>query len=442
MHILKSILVFLGYFLLLCTTIASILLVTLEDEDYRGILAWTIEHYTDYKVSINGPLSVDLSIIPALTLVDVRIEPDRKDVQPLSAHIGHVRIKIALKQLLTGAVLVKALLVKDVTLSYVDEDRPLTEPDEETDFRQTLADINIPVLESVSLQNIDVTFEDKESDYILKVHLDSFTIDAVRDTGPLSVTGSGTLNNTDFSVDGQLGSVPDAIRHAQPYPIDLGLSITDLNFRISGTVDDPLEGKGLNIHVSADEAELSNMLEVLKADIPWLGSLDFDAHVTGDIESPSVSDFRLNITGKPQIELLAKGSIMNLLTGEGTDIAVSGLTSHEDLIQLLLPEDLHSMNEIELGGTLLKSEGDYLLRDVGITLREAKAAALAGVGNILIGKSLFDPENSKFDLRLSLEAKNTQLLKSILFDGLPDTGPVNGKARLIGPLIDPELKDI
>jgi len=305
-----------------------------------------------------------------------------------------------------------------------------------------MADIDIPVLESVSLQNINVSYEDKESNYALKVLLNSFTIDDVRDTGPLYVIGSGTVNNTDFSVDGQLGSVPDALRHAQPYPIDLGLSIADLSFRISGTVDDPLEGKGLNIHVSADEAELSNMLEVLKANIPWLGNLDFDANVIGDIESPSVSDFRLNISGKPQIELLAKGSIMNLLTGEGTDIAVSGLTSHEDLIHLLLPDYLHTISELELSGTLLKSEGDYLLRDVRITLREAKAGTITGVGNILIGQSLFDPENSKYDLKLNMEAENTQLIKSVLFDWLPDTGPVNGKARLIGSFIDPELKDI
>ncbi len=406
------------------------------------ILVWTLESVTGYRVVIEGPLELDLSMEPVLSVSDMRIGPDGRDRKGLTAHFGHIRTRIALSPLLSGTVLIRELFVGDTTISFIDEDGSMPEHREEKSLRDKLAHIHIPVIESFTLQNIRANYRDREFDYALDILLNSLSVDDVRNEGPLYVRGAGKVNNTDFSLNGQLGSVADVIKHDRPYPVDIGLSITDLSFRISGTIDDPLEGKGLNIHVSADEAELSNMLEVLQANVPGLGNLDLDADVTGDIEAPSVSDFKLNISGKPQTEVLAKGSIMNLLTGEGTDIAVSGLTSHKDLIHLLLPEDLHTISELELSGTLLKSEGDYLLRDVRITLREAKAVTITGVGNILIGQSLFDPENSKCDLRLNMEAENTQLIKSVLFDWLPDTGPVNGKARLIGPLIDPELKDI
>jgi uncharacterized protein involved in outer membrane biogenesis len=434
----KLILISLCGVLFLFLVLVAVLIFTIDEDN----LAWTLSRITEYRIEIGGPLSLDISMNPSLSVSDIKIRPHEQDDDLFSADIGHIRTMIALKPLLSGTVLIRELDVSDVQVSYVEEVRPGTEEDEETDLKEELDDFEIPILESVTLENINVSYLDKESDYSLQVLLHIFNIDDVRDTGPLYVKGSGTVNKTTFSIDGQLGSVSEAIRDRGPYPVDLGMSIADLRLKVSGTINDILEMEGLNLLVTADEAELSNMLEILKADTPRLGYLDLDADVTGDIEAPRIADLTLKISGESNVELSIKGSVGNLLTGEGTDIAVSGLTSSKDIIQLLLPEDFHSINELELSGTLRNSEGNYLIDNVRIDLKQGKEATIKARGSIFIGQTLFDLEKSKSDLKLNMEAKNTELLKSLLFDWLPDTGPVTGQAWLTGSLMDPDLKDI
>jgi hypothetical protein len=424
--------------ILVSVLLVAVLIFTI-DEDF---LASILSRITDYRIEIDGPLSLDISMNPSLSVSDIKIRPHEQDEDLFSAQIGHIRTKIALTPLLSGTVLIRELDISDMKVSYVEEVSSGTEEDEETDQKEELADIEIPILESVTLENINVSYLDKESDYSLQVLLHTFNIDDVRDTGPLYVKGSGTVNKMAFSIDGHLGSVSEALKDRGPYPVDLGMSIADLRLKVSGTIDDIIKIEGLNLRVIADEAELSNMMEVLKADAPRLGNLDLDAKVTGDIDAMRVSNFLLIISGEPGVELSAKGSVTNLLTGEGTDIAVTGLASNKDIIHLLLPEDFHSINELELSGTLRNNEENYLIDNVRIDLKQGKEATIKASGNILIGKTLFDLEKSRSDLRLNMEAKNTQLLKSVLFDWLPDTGPVNGEAQLTGPLTNPGLKKI
>jgi hypothetical protein len=205
------------------------------------------------------------------------------------------------------------LLVKDAKVSYATQERALPGQKEETHLREKFDDVNIPIFESITLQNINVSSLDKESGHSLLVLLHSFTIDDIRDRGPLFVKGAGTVNKTDFALEGQLGSVRDVLRNSSPYPIDLALSIVDLRYRVRGTIADPIEGKGLDILVTADEVELSNMFDILNVDVPRLGQLDLDARITGNTNAPRVSDFSMKISGEPGIEMSARGSITELL---------------------------------------------------------------------------------------------------------------------------------
>jgi hypothetical protein len=437
MHKVKLILFIFSGFLFVCLIFIAVLIFSIDEH----FLASTLTRITDYKIKIDGPLSFDISMDPSLSISDILIEPDEGEDGLLSAQIGHVRIKIALKPLLLGAYLIRELDIHDAEVSYVIEPGLRPERDDGAALREKLADIEIPILESVTLQNINVSYLNKDSDYRLQALLHSFNIDDVRDRGPLYVKGSGAVNKTEFFIDGQLGSVSDALSHIQPYPVDLNLSMSDLVFKMSGTINDPVDGKGLNMLVSVDKAELSDLFKSMNVDVPGLGNLDLDARLTGDIEASRVSDLKLKVSGESTTELSAEGSIKNLQTGEGTDIAMSASTSNKDMIRLL-PEDFHVFDELTFKGTLRNIKGDYLVEDLSLTLEKGQEATIKARGNILIGRTLYDPVGSKSDLRLNMAAKSTSLIKSLLFDWLPDTGPVNGEAYLTGSLIDLELKDI
>ncbi len=431
MRRLKAILVLLSYLLVLCTAIVAILLATLDDEDYRRILVWTVEHYTDYKVSINGPFSLDLSIMPALTLADVRIEPGRKDALPVSAHLGRFRIRIDMKPLLSGVILIKELLAEDAVISFTAGDDVRSDEGAERKPGNKLDDIDIPIFESVTLRNVNVSYFDKGTDFAFDFNLRSFVIDDMQDEGPLYVKGDGALNNADFAIKGSLGSLADALDRTRPYPIDLSLNVSDFSFILSGTVDDPVEGEGLNIGVSVEEADLSNILKIAGVDIPELGRMNLAGTLIGSVEAPGISDFNVTISGGNELEFSAKGQVANLISGEGTDIVIFGLSSNRDIIRTLFPGDLHDLTGFNFEGRLFNDNENYTLEEMSLSASNEEGTTVKADGNIVFGGTIAAPEVKKADLRLDLTAQNTKPLKPFLFDWLPDTGPVTGKARLV-----------
>jgi len=87
---------------------------------------------------------------------------------------------------------------------------------EEKSLRDKLAHIHIPVVESFTLQNIRANYRDREFDCALDILLNSLSVDDVRNESPLYVRGAGKVNDTDFSLNGQLGSVADVVKHYRP----------------------------------------------------------------------------------------------------------------------------------------------------------------------------------------------------------------------------------
>jgi hypothetical protein len=442
----KIVLLFLGGIIVICMAVSVIMLTLLDDDDYKRLLTWAVQNYTDYRISIKGPVNLDLLPEPSLAASEISLYHAQDGERPPIAHIGQLRTKIAVWPLLFRTVLIRDLIIEDMHVTLI-ADKDLQPDDTGEDIsgpetRGTPPDMDIPILESVTMRNVNVSYTDKESGQTVQVVLRHFNIDDVRDTGPLYVKGKGAVNNTDFSIDGQLGSVRDALRHTSPYPIDLALSIVDLSFRVKGTIADPIEGKGLDILINTDETELSNLLKVLKVDVQRMGYLDIDARVTGDIEAPRVSDFSIKISGEPGIEMSANGSIPNLITGEGTNIKISGSCANTDLIRSMLPRDLHDMDEVSLVGIVRKNLGHYTLKDMRLSAARKNESSISAMGSIALGKSFLDYGESTLDLALNLEANNTNLLKAVLFDWLPDTGPVTGTARFSGTVNKLALEDI
>ncbi|UCD35894.1 MAG: hypothetical protein JSU90_03410, partial [Nitrospiraceae bacterium] len=52
------------------------------------ILAWTLESVTGHQVLIEGPVVLDLSMEPSLSVSDMQIGSEKDDGQRLTAHLG------------------------------------------------------------------------------------------------------------------------------------------------------------------------------------------------------------------------------------------------------------------------------------------------------------------------------------------------------------------
>ena len=283
------------------------------------------------------------------------MSPDK--TPPPITQIGKFEIKVALLPLLSRTVLIKNLLIDDATILWtIDEDRLIKT--RERSRIKTASDINLPILEKVTLRNINVNISGQETHDQTKIIISHFSIDDERDTGTLHIKSNGTVDSEKYLIDGQIGTLTKILDKTASYPVEIALKTANLDLKVSGTIDEYVEGEGLNIDVSVEEADLSNILKVVGVDIPELGHLNLHGTIIGSVEAPGFSDFNMAISGGNKVEFSAKGSAANLISGDGANIAISGSTSNRDVIRMLLPEELHDFDEFTFKGRLRNVQGE------------------------------------------------------------------------------------
>jgi uncharacterized protein involved in outer membrane biogenesis len=169
----KYILIVSGAAALLSLVIIAVALIVIDDNDYRKLAVWGVEHLTGYRMIVEDPFLVDLSAEPSLTADGIRFEAFGGDPSPRLASIGRLHLKIALKPLLWGIVVFERLQIEDVsvdTLNLREKYRA------ESRWDNLVPDFLFPVFESVTLENINLSVEDRNQDRKIRFHLNRFRL--------------------------------------------------------------------------------------------------------------------------------------------------------------------------------------------------------------------------------------------------------------------------
>jgi len=428
-----------GAAVMLFLMLATAVVMLLDDNDYLRLAEWSVKQFAGYRMIVEGPFRVDRSAEPSLSAVGIRFEPAPGGPKPPLNAIGQFYIKIALKPLLLGKIVIKKLQIRDALLSIADRG---SEKDAGPQARKDLPKIIIPIFESVVLQNIRVNVVDYNSNPKAQVLLRQLTIDDVNDAGPLYVKGEGEVNANSFKIEGRLGPLADMYNQNRPYAVELNLRIVDFLLTVSGTVDHPLAGKGLNLQVAADEQELSNLLKILRLDVPRIGRLKFAMTFSGDVEAPGIIGLNLEISDGTTAKLSARGSIANLFTGAGTYIAIDEVCTNKDILKLIFPENWKVVEEFRFTGTLGNIEGDYTLEDIKASVVNDKDIALRAAGWLRFGDFIDGDILKAVDVILNLASPHTDVLRPLLTDEIPEVGSVIASGRLKGPIERLALEDL
>lgn len=122
----KYVLIISGSVVLLTALAVVVALMVCDDDDYRRLAVWGVQHATGYRMIIEGPFALDLSAEPSLTADRIRFEAVLGGLSPPLKSIGNFHIKIALKPLLRGTYIVKQLQIADVVIEDVNTQQDKT----------------------------------------------------------------------------------------------------------------------------------------------------------------------------------------------------------------------------------------------------------------------------------------------------------------------------
>jgi hypothetical protein len=287
-------------------------------------------------------------------------------------------------------------------------------------------------MESVRLRNIRLDVIDAAANRTIEIRLRNFDIDDIRDTGPLFINGEGSVSGNDFKIDGWLGALPAMLRGAEPFPVHLNLRSPGFQLSISGTVEDLVDGEGLELNLSGEASELSNLFKLIHMEVPPLGHIELEAAITHDINAPRVSYLGVKLSGDSLVEFAASGSIANAISGEGANIQFSGSCENPDILKMLLPANLPVLNRVRVTGKLHEKQGNFAVENLTVDAAAVQGLSVNADGRIGMGENFLHLSGSEVDVNIRLAMPTTAPLKPYVIDSLPEMGPISATARLTG----------
>ena len=422
--------------LMACTLgLSVVFLATVGDDFFRRLLQHQMAEIIDREVRVDGTVSLDVSLEPTLSVTDVRVAnapwvPDRS-----FAHLDRAEVQIVLSPLFYGIVHLRRLVLEGLTL------RLETAPDgrenwhlvagtaEDEGEPEEPGDAFYPLLEFISLDDIAVIYEDRQTGWSSELVLERLRKSRGGEDGGFNIEGSGRVNDSWFEIAGLFGSLEDALTAARPYPLELSFELPGLTAELVGTAADLPHAEGFALDLTVTSPSVGDLLEVWEIERAIEGRATLSAHLAGDLEELAVPQLIVDLEGRSGQRLHAEGSIEDLAGGHGLDLRFDGRLVPGTGLLATLPNALRDLDAIALRGRI---SGD--LEQPAIEAFEAKATHASGIEATLAGDAAFNfvddqPLASALALTADVSVADVTVLEELTGAELPAMGRLEATAE-------------
>ena len=393
----------------------------ISQDHSRALVATLVAKATGARTRVEGPITVRLLPRPSLSIEGLQL---RSAAQGYRARLRQLSLTLALGPLIRGRLAVDELRIAHaaVTLDLGAE---------------TVAPVPIPELGA--LERLQARIEDLRLDLRLEpqapeitAHLADLELskDALSDR--LSVQTRGTVAGQPFSLRAALDRVSELSAPARPVPLMVEISAAQAHLRVKGTVIPAAQGTAVDLQLSGEAPQAGALLRLAGLPSPELGPVRLRAHLAGPAAAPRLSQIALSLTRPPGVTLQAHGSIDDLWTIEDVDIRFSAHLSDPTVLSTLHTEGMPPLSRLDLQGSLRRRAPGGLWRIQGLDGQLETPQGLSVQLSGSTGLSLQTPGQPITDmaLKVRLSAPNTMAARPLLFEQMPELGPVYGTMRL------------
>ena len=395
--------------ILLVPLLGAVLLFAFSDSLARWALERALKDDGELQVHFDGDVSLEFGSNLRLSITDLWISnPDWAENEAL-ARIGHGKISVALRPLLSGTVFVHRLVVSDFDLNLeIAEDGRRNwdilssgdEPSRSGEFGFA------PIFQSLSITDAVVSYDDRAQDEFTQIVLETLEQDQAALDQDIALKGGGRVDGTPFRIEGYGYPLEDALAAKTAYPFRIDFLSDWLTVSAAGTARDLAAGDGFDIDVSAEAQDIAEVFKVLKIDAQARGHTTASTKLTGNLGALAAENIVVEIAAPPNKSLRATGRIASLESGRGLDIVVKGVMSPAAVRALAdLPEEeawmLEGIDDLEIAGEI---SGDFTapqFKNVNLALEEDSGARITIAGEAQLN---FKPQTDKLE-SLTAQAK-------------------------------------
>lgn len=324
---LRWVLIALAVLVLLPGIAVAVLVASFDPEALKPRIEAAVEQATGRDLTLAGPIRLQPSLVPTVTLDDVSLANMPGGSRPQMVTVRRVDIQLALLPLLSRQVELRRLTLQapDILLETDAQGRP------NWVFGQG-AQPAVPAaparpaeggrgfgigLGQVGIADGRVTYRDGRTGQSRSLAIQRFQAATQGSAGPLRLDGALALDALPFTVQGQVGSIArlTGAGGTGPWPVDLAIGSEGARLAVQGSVAEPQQRRGWQFAVTAQVPELVRFARVAPdVPLPPLRNLDLVAKLAdagGGL--PRISDLKLT-AGESDLNLLRPGLRLTSLT--------------------------------------------------------------------------------------------------------------------------------
>lgn len=382
----------------LIATVAIAVVVVVNAIDlnhYRGFITAKVEEATGRHMTIDGKVSLRLSLSPAAVMEGVKFANAPWGSRPEMATVKRFEAEVALLPLLSGKVEVRRLILvePDILLETDAAGRnnwTLAKPAAKTTEAApaggkpaggAAAAAATPhlAIDEIRIEKAAFAVRDGATKETRTVRIDRLSAETKSFATPIVLSMTGAVGKVALELKGTVGAV-DTLMDNKPFPVDLGLKAVGAEATVKGRIDKPMDGTGIDLAITlrgaeaARLAELADAVGVARPAVPALGPFDVAGRLQGSGAALRLADLKASAGRKELVQITAAGSVADVAAGRGLDLKVALVGDDVAGAARAAGADVGKVPPVKLEGRLTDTRaGAYSLANLALAVGRSQA---------------------------------------------------------------------
>lgn len=367
---------------------AYAILMTLDLNQYRELIAERIEGATGRKVVIGGPIDLEVSLSPALALSDVSLANASWAKEPQMLSVKRFEAQVELLPLLTKQVQIDRIVLSGAAIQLETDangvgnwvfaqDGPEPSAPEQPSVAES-GETLIPGIDEVTVEDSVLTYRDGRTGQITTLAIEELQAAAPSRTAPMKIELTARYNDNPIEAKGTLGAMESLVA-GEPVAVDLEAKAGGANLRVLGDLGKPGAEKGTNLVVSAEGSQLGELSNLAGTAIPALGPYKASLRLQETKGVYSAGAIEAVVGSEALMLASATGSIANLAAVDGINLQVElkgpSLAALNEPAKLNLPP----IGPYEIGAAVTGNRQSMQLKDFAATVGGSDLAGSAAL---------------------------------------------------------------
>ena len=375
---------------------------SIDTDQLKEMLTTQVKKSTGRVLTINGPVDIQLGLVPRVVVNDVSLSNPPGATRPEMAKIKRFEMEVAIRPLLSKQVMVNRLLVSspDVlietepkgpgNLDFTAADKQseqVAEPTTGADEKSAVSSGFSFVVNELKIDNGTFTHYDRASKKSERIILELLSLRRDKKNPQLlNMHLLTTIRGQKIDLGGNLGNI-DTVLSGKPWPVQLKAVLAGVKVQAEGSVADIKAFQGLNIKLAAQGNELAEVIALAGEQAPKIpgsiGPFAVVATLNDKGKQFSLENVDIKLGRKELVALQATGSIHNLGGTPTPDLKIGVESVDPVALSPFVGADIPVKGPFYLSGLVKGSGSQWAISDMQMS---ANTSDLKGSLQVQLGK--------------------------------------------------------